>query len=122
MFKIHKKQNELHECQAFYKWSRLSIKQYPELQLLFHIPNGGQRSITTARKLKSMGTLPGIPDYCLPIPRQGYAGLWLEMKSGKGQLSSAQKSIIKLLYDAGHLIHVPRSAEEAINYVKEYLG
>jgi hypothetical protein len=67
--------------------------QYPKYSnLIFAIPNGGQRNIVVAKKLKEEGVKPGVPDLFLPVPNNGFCGLFIEMKSEKGILSNNQKS------------------------------
>ena len=46
---------------------------YPDLELLYHVPNGGSRNKAEASKLKRMGVRAGVPDLVLPVPRAGYA-------------------------------------------------
>ena len=58
------------------KWSQQpSIRrQWPELALLHHIPNGGTRDAVEAKHLKQQGVKSGVPDLCLPVPRGQYHG------------------------------------------------
>lgn len=60
------------------KWSQQpSIRrQWPELALLHHIPNGGTRDAVEAKHLKQQGVKSGVPDLCLPVPRGQYHGLY----------------------------------------------
>lgn len=76
-----------HQC-AFIQWFEA---QYPNV-LIFAIPNGGQRHIGTARKLKAEGVRAGIPDLCVPKWK-----LWIEMKKIKGKLSDEQIGMINYL-------------------------
>lgn len=64
------------------KWSQQpSIRrQWPELALLHHIPNGGTRDAVEAKHLKQQGVKSGVPDLCLPVPRGQYHGLYIEIK------------------------------------------
>jgi|GEM_PF-5137145 len=58
-------------------------------------PNGGRRNKAEAAKLKAMGVRKGIPDLFLPIPRQGYHGLYIETKKIKnGKVSPDQQKKI----------------------------
>jgi hypothetical protein len=46
--------------QECYRWFH---NTYPELRgLLFHVPNGGKRDGREAKKLKTMGVVPGVAD------------------------------------------------------------
>ncbi len=50
------------------EWCKWQEHKYPELQLLYHIPNGGSRNAIEAKNLKRQGVKPGVPDLCLPVP------------------------------------------------------
>lgn len=111
---------------AFFEWVAVSKKQYPALELIYAIPNGGHRNIVTARNLKLTGTKAGIPDVHLPVPKEKpytefYAGLWIEFKAGKGKLSPAQTAYIDMLRIYRHQVHVCNDAAKAIEIVKDYL-
>ena len=101
------------------RWFRLA---YPSLgRLLFAIPNGGQRNVIVARKLKAEGVVAGVPDLFLAVKRGGYGGLFIEMKNGTaGKLSETQKTMCDLLQTAGYKIAVCRSFEEFEHTIKLY--
>ena len=65
-----------------FEWAQLMTGKYPELSLLYHIPNEGKRSIYYGAKLKREGLKSGVPDICLPIPKGQYGGLYIELKVG----------------------------------------
>lgn len=75
---------------ACVKWFNL---QYRELQgLLFSVPNGGNRNIIEAKRLKSEGVVAGVSDLILLINNGTYNSLCIEMKNGrKGAQSDNQK-------------------------------
>jgi hypothetical protein len=50
---------------ALIKWVRAIKDAYPVLKLLYAVPNGGDRNINVARKLKAEGVLAGVADLCL---------------------------------------------------------
>jgi hypothetical protein len=77
-------------------------KGIPELRLLFAIPNGGQRDIRVAAKLKAEGVKPGVHDLMLPVPRHGLHGLWIEMKKPGGTMSKEQKEWLKSMHEQGY--------------------
>ena len=80
-----------------FEWAQLMTGKYPELYLLYHIPNEGKRSIYYGAKLKREGLKSGVPDICLPIPKGQYCGLYIELKVGKISLLKI-KSIGCFLY------------------------
>ena len=103
------------------EWARLHRRKWPELELLFAIPNGGLRHVITARRLKAEGVQAGVPDLFLPVARDGKHGLFIEMKARDGKLSNAQKEWITGLRLQGYWPMVCYSASEAILYLTRYL-
>ena len=93
----------------------------PELSLLYAIPNGGKRNVVTAVRLKKEGVKPGVPDLCLPIARNGYHGLYIEMKAGKNKATKTQKWWHEQLREQGHAVVVAYGAGEAIEAIEQYL-
>ncbi len=116
-FKISESQLQI----LIFDWCHLNRNKYPELELLFHIPNGGYRNITTAKRLKAEGVKSGVPDLLLPVPRGGYPGLFLEVKTKGGVVSDNQKWWLKSLSEQGYLALVVYSFDEAICVLKDYL-
>ena len=110
----------------FIIWLRYEEKYHPALQLGFAVPNGGHRSATTAKQMQREGQRPGVPDFLLPAPRNGFTGLALEFKRpGVGldkALSKAQKEYRPKLEAEGWLYHVIDDFEDAIKITKQYLG
>jgi len=109
---------------AVMDWARdpEHIKKYPELPMLFHVPNGGQRSKITGARLKRIGVKAGIPDLHLPVARNGYTGLWIELKKPGGTTSKQQKDVMAKLRFYGHLTVVCWSADGAIKTITGYLS
>ena len=91
-------------------------------KLIFAIPNGGNRNIGTAIKLKKEGVLAGVPDLFVAEPTKHYAGLFIEMKNGKkGKVSDSQKIIMPQLSLRGYRVEVVRSFEEFQDIINLYL-
>ena len=88
------KRGEDTEQMGVIDWANWNTGRYPELKLLFHIPNGGKRDAREAARFKAMGEKAGVPDLCLPVPMNGFAGLYIEMKYGKNKPTDHQKEWI----------------------------
>lgn len=102
-------------------WFRLVYKQYAKL--LMAIPNGGYRTRTTAKLMRAEGQLAGVPDLFLAVAKNGYHGLWIEMKNGKaGRLSEKQSEMIARLANEGYACAVCYDKDEFINTIHKYLG
>lgn len=112
---------EFDEQKAVIDWCRLALGRYPELGLLYHVANGGSRNKAEAARLKAAGVKSGVPDLCLPIPRQQYHGLYIEMKANGGKPSPEQLAWIEALNQQGYAALVCRGAEVAIRYLEDYL-
>ncbi len=112
-----------HEEQvALFQWAETNQAAYPELALLFAVPNGGYRPMATAAQLKAEGVRAGVPDVCLPVARGRFHSLWIEMKRKPNTTSDAQRSWLDALRRYGHCAVVCWSANEAINSILSYLG
>lgn len=70
---------------AFFQWIALyGSKVMSDTEMLFAIPNGGDRRASVAASLKAEGVKSGVPDVCWPISKRtgwaDYHGLWIELK------------------------------------------
>ena len=63
---------ESEEQQTLFSWATMQSGRYPELRLLYHIPNGGSRGKAEAGRFKAEGVKSGVPDLCLPVARGAY--------------------------------------------------
>lgn len=114
------KQTE-HEIQCeVVEFCRLN-KEYPDLKMIYAIPNGGKRGKKLAGELKMEGVKAGIPDLCLPIAKDGYFGLYLEMKKPGGVTSDSQIEVMGNLKRLGYKTVVCYSSEEAIDILYTYI-
>jgi hypothetical protein len=124
--------NSEHDEQArILSWAEITAAAYPELALLYAIPNGaklpwkrdkkGKRFSPEAMRLKDEGLKAGVPDLCLPVARQDYNGLYIEMKYGRNKPTPAQIWWLDQLARQGYLAVVCWGAEEAIGVLREYL-
>lgn len=95
---------------------------YPELMRMYHVPNGGKRNKVEAAKLKRQGVKAGVPDICLPAPRYGYHGLYIELKrQHEGTVSEDQAEWIEYLAHEGYVAAVCHGWYEAAQLIMRYL-
>ncbi|WP_342343333.1 VRR-NUC domain-containing protein [Ruminiclostridium herbifermentans] len=104
-----------------FRWATLSSRTMPELELMYHIPNGGKRNITTAKRLKAEGVKAGVPDICLPVPKGVYHGLYIELKAGKNKTTQNQDEWLEALDNNGYFTAVCYGWEEASKVITNYL-
>lgn len=104
-------------------WARQEDTRWPELELLFAIPNGGHRYAAVAAKLKAEGVKAGVPDVCLPVARGGFHGLFIEMKRAdrSNHASPLQQRWIDALREQNFFVAVCYGAQPAINILADYL-
>lgn len=107
--------------EAIFSWCDYNRGKYPELALLYHVPNGGKRDAATARALKRQGVKAGVPDLVLPVARSGYHGLYIELKAGKNKPTELQKWWLEKLHDQGYFVMVCYGWEEAVQALSTYL-
>lgn len=107
-------------------WCFDHTREYPELDLIFAIPNGamlggGRIGAIRANALKAEGMRPGVCDLFLPSPRGDYHGMFIEMKTEIGKLSPNQEEFIAQVKEQGYYTAVCYGASEAIEQLKSYL-
>lgn len=114
--------SETQEQIWLFEWAELMKGQYPELELMFHVPNEGKRSVVMGRMLKRMGMKPGVPDVFLPVAKGRHHGLAVEMKSLKGRPTADQVIWIDRLRAAGWRAEVCHGWREAADVIRAYLS
>jgi len=114
---------ESEEQQALFQWAHFQKGKYPELELLYHTPNGGRRSKAEAGRFRAEGVKSGVPDVFLPVARGGYFGLYIEMKRRKGgKVSDAQVELFPKLRKQGYQVEVCKGWEAAAETIKIYMA
>lgn len=121
MYKYMKRSEET-EQMTLIDWCNINICKYPELKLIYHIPNGGKRNKLEAARLKRGGVKKGVPDLCLPVSKGTYHGLYIEMKFGNGRTSKEQKEWILNLNHQGYKAVVCNGFEEAKDTIINYMS
>lgn len=108
---------EIQEAFTFVHW--LKLNKIPH----YHIYAGGKVSIQEGAKLKRLGCGTGYPDFCVPLMRKGYGGLYIELKRIKGGVvSPEQKEKINELNGNGYLAVVAKGFDEAKEIVEKYVN
>lgn len=114
--------SEHQEAVALMELVRSHEGDHPELALFHAIPNGGDRHKATSGKMRAEGVRAGVPDYALPVARDGHHGLYIELKKLDGYASREQKDWIQRLRDQGYRAEVARGCGQAWGIVCAYLG
>lgn len=105
--------SESEEQIGFLRWFELQFRGV----WIFHIPNGGHRAISVAKKMKADGVKPGVPD--LYVPRWK---LWIEMKRQKGgRISKDQAAWHEYLSGIGDTVIVCNGATDASRQVLAFV-
>lgn len=92
-------------------------------RMFFSVPNGGKRSAVTASIMKAEGVMAGVSDLLLLVPRNGYNGLCIEMKTldKKSHQSDHQKDWQRSAEKMGYKYVVCRCLDGFIEEVSDYL-
>lgn len=111
---------EHHIQAAIIAQAQVMQRDYPELDMLFSIPNEHE-NVWERRACIKRGLKKGVPDLTLQVARRGFHGLWMEVKRKTGRVIPEQKVFGEKLIAEGYLFKVVRSVDEAINIFKWYL-
>jgi len=133
-------QRESREQEALFRWRDLHVAigasgpvshRYPGIENMFAIPNGSylqgdarRRAMQWAR-LKAQGAHAGVSDIFLPVPRDGFAGLWIELKAPKphnAPVSEDQTEWINRMTRQGYAAFVAYGWVHAVGLIDLYYG
>lgn len=104
------------------RWAQWHEQKWPELALMYHIPNEGKRSLRTGAQMKSEGMKSGVPDLHLAWPSGKYHGLYIEMKRRDGSCPTAEQADwLENLDKAGYCVCWCKGADEAVQALVGYL-
>lgn len=94
---------------------------HPNL-VFFAIPNGGKRGKAEARHMVLEGVQKGTPDIFIAEPKNGYFGLFIELKRVSGsKTSDEQLNMISNLLERGYDAAICHGAQEAYEKIISYL-
>ena len=104
-------------CKTIVEWASLNA---PFDKLLIHVPNEGKRSLGEGRKLKSMGMRKGVSDFFISVPRHGYHGAWIEIKTLSGTASAHQRDFLTTVAAQGYFAKIVYGLDEALDTIRWY--
>lgn len=110
------------EQAALIRWAQMQSGKYPDLELLYHVPNEGKRSVIGGVKMQHQGLKKGVPDLCLPVPVGAYHGMYIELKRQSGSVPSPEQVWwLDALSRNGYCVCWARGWEEARQAIMDYL-
>jgi hypothetical protein len=114
--------SEHEEQMLVIQWSKMNEQYCPELELLHAIPSGGHRHKRVGQYMKAEGVKRGVPDLFLPVPRQGYHGMYIEMKMPKKRPTLEQREWLVALVEQGYRVELAVGSDMAIDALCSYLS
>lgn len=108
---------------ALFCWAALpeQRERWPELELMFAIPNGGERNFKVASQLKAEGVKAGVLDIFLPAPRSCWHGLFIEMKKRPNKVTPEQLMFAQRVSANGYQTALCYTWLEAVAALETYL-
>lgn len=120
--------SELQLQSLIYRWFHKSFPQYripsknKKLIRCLLIHNfGNPRSLQQGSVLKGCGLTAGIPDLTLLVPKNGYSGLFMELKIGNEKPRPEQVEMMKALENQGYKCTWCNNLETAREIILDYL-
>lgn len=98
-----------------------NIEPVPAMAFLFAIHNQGHGDAIRGNRAKGEGVKAGVPDCMFPVPKGGYAGLFIEMKKAKdGTVKDDQERWHEFLRANFYQVSVAWSWREAADILMSY--
>lgn len=91
--------------------------------VIYHVPNGGQRSKSTGAAMKRQGVKSGVSDLVVMDARGGWFGLYMEFKASPphtAALADSQHDWLALAHSRGYCAVLAVGLEEAKEVLREY--
>lgn len=107
---------------TLFNWAKMQLGKYPELRMMFHIPNEGKRSYIAGAHMKAAGMRKGVSDIFLSCARGGKHGLYIEMKRTAGsKVSREQVDWLQDVAGEGYAAYIAYGWKEAAEIITNYL-
>lgn len=110
--------SEYHDQKALFEYAAIMANQDPAWSMLVAIPNGQYRP----GQRKEAGLKNGFPDIGLFVARDGFFGMFIELKFGKNKATEQQGEWLIDLVEEGYFAVVATGFEEAKKYIEWYLA
>ena len=104
---------------------QVAVVDYCDLMRIVcvHIPNESKRSQAYGAKMKRMGLRKGFPDLFIPTARNGFHGLFIELKRDKeSRPTKEQLEWLSHLNREGYRAIIAYGVDEAMKEIKKYMG
>ncbi len=114
--------------------ARYLATKYPKLIFRFDFAAGMYLSPYMANKHRSQNPIKGYPDLFIALPRGGYSGLFIEIKSDKAnpfkkdgtlkanEHTERQAEILATLNDIGYVAVFSTGIEQTIKIIEGYIN
>src|SRR5690554_3564380 len=83
---------------------------------------GVHASVSQRAKSRKLGYKKGVPDIIVFVPNCKYHGLCIEVKTKRGRITEDQRKWHYALESKGYFVCVPRSFEEAKQFIEQYMA
>lgn len=115
------KQYEADQQRKLFQWTTFIRAKYPEIDLMFHIPNGGSRNKLEAANLKKQGVKAGVPGFVFAGWPWKLSRSVHRIKYGKNKPTEKQTEWLKSLNEQGYAVAVCYGCDEASEKILKYL-
>lgn len=119
---------EKHDQANLFAWAEAQMFNYPELDLMYAIPNAGgytggfRKNKGRVLQMRKQGVKKGVPDIHLPVARRGWHSLYIEMKrEDDDKLRPDQEKWAKKLREAGNAVVLASGFVDACDALVCYL-
>lgn len=112
-------EKSIHKLVLKYVADHPYLKKY--IKHILHFPNEGKRSVSYGRMLKSLGMRKGVVDLFIAVPKHGYGGAWIELKSTDGNLTKEQIEFLFDMKQQNFFTTATWSVKESIDIIEWYL-
>lgn len=104
------------------EWIAINPLTKPYKDFFLHYPSEGKRSPRYGKLMKDLGMRKGVSDLFIAIPRHGYGGAWIELKSACGNLKKEQKQFLEDMHQQNFFASACWSFDDAVKVIAWYFN